>query len=189
MGEDQSAWYSRLYSFGKNAVVRLIRGVQRAFALIWLTSWHLGKACMLTIWPARTSLSGRVVLVTGGAGGVGKHLAERLVKRGAKVVLWDVDEAALQKVENELGKEGHSIHTYTVDVSDKQSVYKNAQLVKEEIGPVDVLINNAGIVCGKPLLELPDEDIERTYNVNILSHYWVSFKNILLLHGYHKTPH
>lgn len=61
---------------------------------------------------------------------------------------------------------------YVVDLSDRESVYTCAERVKSEVGPVDILINNAGIVCCKTLMELSDKMIENTYAVNILSHYW-----------------
>lgn len=60
-----------------------------------------------------------------------------------------------------------------VDISDRRNVYKNADLVKNEIGTVDVLINNAGIVTGNTFLDCPDHMIEKTFQVNMLSHYWV----------------
>lgn len=72
--------------------------------------------------------------------------------------------------------EGFECHTYVVDVADRKNVYKNADLVKSEVGPVDILINNAGVVCGQTLLDIPDHMIEKTFNVNIISHYWVGLK-------------
>lgn len=56
-----------------------------------------------------------------------------------------------------------------------------ARKVKEDIGNVDILINNAGVVCCKTLLDLPDKVIENTYAVNILSHYWVILLIIYLI--------
>lgn len=56
-----------------------------------------------------------------------------------------------------------------------------ARKVKEDIGNVDILINNAGVVCCKTLLDLPDKVIENTYAVNILSHYWVILFTIFFL--------
>jgi all-trans-retinol dehydrogenase (NAD+) len=66
---------------------------------------------------------------------------------------------------------------YIVDVSDREMVYQMAKRVKEEIGKVDILCNNAGIVTCRTFLELPDKAIEQTYGVNILSHYWVNIIN------------
>lgn len=65
-----------------------------------------------------------------------------------------------------------------MDISDKEKVYEVAKRVKQEIGKVDILINNAGIVTCRTLLDLPDKAIETTYGVNILSHYWASRKPI-----------
>jgi all-trans-retinol dehydrogenase (NAD+) len=63
---------------------------------------------------------------------------------------------------------------YVVDISNKEKVYEVAKIVKQEVGKVDLLINNAGIVTCRTFLELPDKAIEATYGVNILAHYWVS---------------
>lgn len=82
-------------------------------------------------------------------------------------------------LKDRVAAEGFKIYTYTVDVSDKQSIYKNAETVKEEVGSVEILINNAGIVCGQTLLELPDYMIEKTYKVNTLSCYWVSLSDFI----------
>lgn len=67
---------------------------------------------------------------------------------------------------------GLSAKGYAVDLSDREAIYRTAQLVKQDVGPVDILINNAGVVCCKPMLDLPDKVIENTYAVNILAHYW-----------------
>lgn len=82
--------------------------------------------------------------------------------------------AAVKTTIDLLEKEGyHNCCTgYVVDISDREQVYEKAKQIKEEIGNVDILINNAGIVCCKPLWELSDRIIENTYNVNIISHYW-----------------
>lgn len=88
---------------------------------------------------------------------------------------------AMEKIIVTAAKEGNQVHAYVVDVSDRKNVYKNADLVKSEVGTVDILINNAGIVCGNTFLDLPDHMIEKTYQVNILSHYWVCILDNLLI--------
>lgn len=80
-----------------------------------------------------------------------------------------------------LSEEGYECAAYVVDISDKEKVYEAAKKVKQEIGKVDILINNAGIVTCRPFLELPDKAIEATYGVNILSHYWVKLHIVLNL--------
>lgn len=61
---------------------------------------------------------------------------------------------------------------YRMDVTDRELVYATAALVIEQVGKVDILINNAGIVDGKPILEGTDAMVERTMNVNATSHVW-----------------
>lgn len=68
---------------------------------------------------------------------------------------------------------GYNVIFHNVDVTDRKMVYKYADLVKD-MNSVEILINNAGIVCGQTLLDIPDEMIEKTFQVNILSHFWVS---------------
>lgn len=82
--------------------------------------------------------------------------------------------SAINRTVEELKAEGIDCRGYVVDISNRQNVYEAAKQLKVEIGNVDILINNAGIVCCKPLWDLPEKVIENTYNVNILSHYWVN---------------
>ncbi|XP_017771270.1 PREDICTED: short-chain dehydrogenase/reductase family 16C member 6 isoform X2 [Nicrophorus vespilloides] len=156
-----------------------------AMASIWdlivigaLSVIYIGESIALTFTPtflrSQKSLRNKIILLTGGAGGVGQELTLRLARLKAKVVVWDINEKALEKVQEKCAKEGYKIYTYAVDISDRQNVYKNADLVKSEVGHVDILINNAGIVCGNTFLDIPDHMIEKTYQVNILSHYWTT---------------
>lgn len=85
--------------------------------------------------------------------------------------------AALKGTSDALQQEGFQCTCYLVDISDKEQVYAAAQKVKQDVGKVDVLINNAGIVTCRTLLDLPDKTIESTFGVNIISHYWVKFQN------------
>ncbi|KAI4456973.1 pksb [Holotrichia oblita] len=144
--------------------------------MLWLMFYFFTETLILTLTPTfmrtQKSLRGKVVVLTGGAGGVGQELALRLARANAKVVLWDINEEAMVKVKDNLEKEGHQVYCYTVDVTDRKNVYKNADLVKQEVGVVDILINNAGIVCGNTFLDIPDYMIEKTFQVNILSNYW-----------------
>lgn len=69
------------------------------------------------------------------------------------------------------------VYTYVCDVGKRESVYSTAEKVRREVGEVDILINNAGVVSGHHLLECPDELIERTMVVNCHAHFWVSCCN------------
>ncbi len=95
------------------------------------------------------SVQGKTVLVTGAAMGLGKLFATKAVTEGAAaVVLWDINEAALVETVEELQAAGGNIHAYVVDVSDAEAIGAASALVLDEVGPVDVLFNNAGIVRG-----------------------------------------
>ncbi|ENN71138.1 hypothetical protein YQE_12069, partial [Dendroctonus ponderosae] len=178
-----------LYKAIHQAVLRATAIILNLVIVGWLSVYYTIEAAVSNLTPAslRTlkSLGGRTVLVTGGAGGVGQELVIRLARQKAKVVVWDVNEKAMSTLKDRVAAEGFKIYTYAVDVSDKQSIYKNAETVKEEVGPVDILINNAGIVCGQTLLELPDYMIEKTYKVNTLSCYWTAkaFLPDMIKHG------
>ena len=117
--------------------------------------------------------SSDVVLITGGAQGIGKQLAYKFGERGAKLVLWDINEAKLQSTRKELEDTGYDAFAYTVNCGNKESVLAAAAKVKEEIGDVTVLVNNAGTYSGKLILQMEDDDMENTMKVNVLAHFWV----------------
>ena len=69
-------------------------------------------------------------------------------------------------------KIGGTAFAYTVDITNRQKIYAAAEEVKQDVGTVSILINNAGIVSGSALLNTPDEKIIRTFDVNVLAHFW-----------------
>lgn len=118
-----------------------------------------------------TKLNKQRVLITGGARGIGFLIAEGVINKGATVILWDIDETTLQHATQILGSNAHG---YVVDITDRHAVYAAAERVRKEVGVVDILINNAGVVTGKSFLDLPDEMIEKTFQVNAISHFWTA---------------
>jgi NAD(P)-dependent dehydrogenase (short-subunit alcohol dehydrogenase family) len=116
-------------------------------------------------------ISGRVVLITGGAGGIGKALAARCLRAGARVVLWDADAAALDAACGELSAVG-PVRGYALDITDRKKVAETAARVEREVGIVDVLDNNAGIVHGTDFLNCPEETLVRTIEVNVNAVMW-----------------
>ncbi|HBZ54187.1 MAG TPA: short-chain dehydrogenase, partial [Syntrophobacteraceae bacterium] len=114
-----------------------------------------------------SEIAGRNLLVTGAASGIGRLLALKAAIAGATVVLWDIDAMGLEKLLTEIQTNGGKAFSYRCDVSTRQEVYRIAEQVRADVGMVDILINNAGVVSGKPLLECTDEQIQRTMDVNI----------------------
>lgn len=115
-------------------------------------------------------LSGRTVLITGAGSGIGRLLAEGAAARGARVVIWDLSPASGAEVCEAIRARGGEALSFAVDVTDREAVAAAA----DQTGTVDVLVNNAGIVTGKRLLDAADEEIERTFAVNTLALYWVT---------------
>lgn len=121
-----------------------------------------------------TTLGGKTVLVTGAARGLGRLMALEAAQRGATLALWDVDRPLLDVVAKEVVAAGGRAVAHTCDVGDRDAVHEAAGLLRRDVGPVDVLVNNAGVVSGRPLLDLTAEDVERTFRVNALSHFWTT---------------
>jgi all-trans-retinol dehydrogenase (NAD+) len=119
-----------------------------------------------------TRLHERIVLVTGGASGIGRLLVTHMAQRGSQVVVWDVNEEAMRELVSESKGGGERVHAYVCDVSDREAVYETGRRVEADLGPIDVLVNNAGVVHGKTLLQLADEDIERTFRTNVMAVFW-----------------
>jgi len=110
------------------------------------------------------------ILVTGGGSGLGRQLCRQAASRGARVIVWDLDgEAAAQTVALITAAGGAACH-HQVDVTDAAAVAAAAA----GAGPVDVLVNCAGVVTGKPLLEASEAQIRRTIDVNVLGLYWTT---------------
>lgn len=112
-------------------------------------------------------LSNRAAIVTGGARGIGRAIAERLLASGAAVCLWDVDAAALEAAKAELSAQG-KVHTATVDVTNLESVEAAVASTFGAFGKIDILVNNAGIAGNNAKTwETSPEDWRRVIAINL----------------------
>jgi all-trans-retinol dehydrogenase (NAD+) len=119
-----------------------------------------------------TDFRGSHLLITGAASGLGRLMALNAVSRKARVTLLDRDEKGLGLVCEEIHAQGGDAEGFVVDLSSRAAIQATCTEVLNTRGEVDILINNAGIVSGKTLLECSDEAIERTFNVNALALFW-----------------
>lgn len=134
----------------------------------------LRNSVRIVLRPRTKPIDGELVLITGAGGGLGRLFAQEFTKHGADVVLWDVNSASNEQTAKLVREMGGKAYTYTVDVTNREEVYRNADLVRKDMGrDVTMLVNNAGVVAGERMLDCPDELMERTMKVNCHALFWV----------------
>lgn len=112
-------------------------------------------------------MEGRTAIVTGGGRGIGRAVAKRLAESGASVVVGARTRNEIKSVAEELRSEGQNAVAVPCDVTDPKAVTHLADRAREEFGPVDILINSAGISSSAPLRHIDLEDWRRHLEVNV----------------------
>jgi len=112
----------------------------------------------------RRSLNGKVVAITGGARGIGKATAEALVRKGCRVAIGDLD---LDLAEQTAAALGGGTVAFSLDVTNRDNFAAFLDSAERELGPIDVLINNAGIMPVTPFDEESDDSIRRQLDINV----------------------
>ncbi len=121
-----------------------------------------------------TELNGANVVISGAASGLGRSLAFKIAAQGGQVILLDIDREKLLALSDELKEQGLNAKFYPCDLADRKVISATAARISNECGAIDVLINNAGVVYGKTLLEISDDEILRTFDVNTLALFWMT---------------
>ena len=119
------------------------------------------------------SLAGRRALVTGSGQGIGFGLARGLAEHGATVILNGRTQEKVERAVDTLSAEGHAVHASVFDVTDAASVASAVEKIEAEIGPIDILINNAGMQFRAPLEDFPDDKWQRAAATNVSSVFYV----------------
>ena len=115
-----------------------------------------------------SKLDGKRVLITGGAQGIGFEMAIKFAQRGADVVIADINQDKLVEAQASLEKRAIVASIHQVDVTNPASIAAMRAEVAAEVGPIDVLVNNAGVVFGGPFTKISLDDHIKTYEVNVL---------------------
>ena len=118
------------------------------------------------------------VLITGGASGIGEIMGNIVARKGAKLIIWDIDPNTLDTVITKLRSQYKHIYGYQVDISDPKAVHETATLVRKKIGNINIIINNAGIVVGRYFHEHTITDIDRTIDINSKAQMYVTLEFI-----------
>jgi len=119
------------------------------------------------------TFTNRHVLVTGGARGIGLEIVRRFCEAGAMVSIFDYDSEALDQTASQLRTNGHTVNASVVDVSDQQQVIRAVEAA-EQIAPIDVLVNNAGICEVTPFLNIEADEWQKTLDINLTGAFYVA---------------
>jgi NAD(P)-dependent dehydrogenase (short-subunit alcohol dehydrogenase family) len=119
-------------------------------------------------------LTGKVAVITGGASGIGRATALLFAREGAAVVIADVNQDASRLVVEEIARAGGRGFVETVDVTRAADCRRLAESTIQELGRIDVLFNNAGIIRRATVLDLSEDNWDRVMAVNVKSIYLLS---------------
>ena len=108
-------------------------------------------------------------IITGGAEGIGKGIAERIASEGGNISLFDINKTLLEKTVEEFRKKGFDADGFVVDVSSENSVVQAIQQVEEKRGQIHIMVNGAGIVgpSGTKITDYTVEEYDKVYAVNL----------------------
>jgi len=113
------------------------------------------------------SVTAKIAIVTGGASGIGLATCKRLARDGVSIAIWDVDDAGAQRAAADLVAAGGRAVACRVDVSSRAQVNAGVERVHAELGPVRILVNNAGITAFTPFLEITEDHWDRIMSINL----------------------
>ncbi|GCE89124.1 oxidoreductase [Komagataeibacter diospyri] len=118
------------------------------------------------------SLVGKVAVVTGAAQGIGRGIALRLARDGADLALVDINQDRLADVRAEILALDRRVITLAADISVREQVFSMIDLAVDQLGGIDIMVNNAGVAQVRPLLDVSVEDMDRIFQINVNGTLW-----------------
>ena len=122
----------------------------------------------------RIELKDRVVFITGGSRGLGLILAHAFIEEGARVAFCARNPKEIERAIEQLSFEGAKVHGYVCDVSKRDQVEETIRRVEAEVGPIEVLVNNAGVITLGPVETMTVEDFEREMGVHFFGQLYTT---------------
>ncbi len=119
-------------------------------------------------------LKGKIALVTGGTHGLGMAIAVGLARAGSTIVINDISAEKLENAKKEYKRQGIDIAAYLFDVTDEKAVDRHIGMIEKEVGIIDILINNAGIIKRTPLLDMEVKDFEEVLKIDVTGPFIMS---------------
>jgi 2-hydroxycyclohexanecarboxyl-CoA dehydrogenase len=114
------------------------------------------------------SLENKTAVVTGAGSGLGRACAIHLARDGASVAVWDLNAAGAEETVRLIKSQGHRAAAYVGDAAAASDIHKILGRIRSELGPVSILVNNAGITGFASFLEISQEALERMYRINLM---------------------
>ena len=124
------------------------------------------------------TLNARVAVVTGAGSGIGRAIALRLAEDTAKIAIWDINAAGAEETAQMIRDAGGTALAINADCSDKAAIHAAAEQTRKELGPVAILVNNAGIAPFNPFLETDDDLFDKVIRINLRGP-WLLTKEVL----------
>ena len=120
------------------------------------------------------SLNGRVAVVTGAGSGIGRAVAIRLAEDTAKIAIWDINGEGAEETARQIRSAGGTAIAIDADCSDKAAIHSAAEKTRAELGPIAILVNNAGIAPFTPFMEIDDDLFDKVIRINLRGPYLVT---------------